>query len=57
MTATVVAVLMLHYQTCDRCQAGAPCLAAEQVQDAWISHAISTLQVNDALGVAPANAA
>jgi hypothetical protein len=41
MTATVVDALMLHNQTCVRCQAGSPCFAAEYVLEEWLRQVAS----------------
>jgi hypothetical protein len=57
MTTAVVAALMLHNQTCARCQAGSPCLAAEQVQDEWLHQVAPAPQVADEPTWLTANAA
>jgi hypothetical protein len=47
MTTGDVAALMLHNQTCVRCQAGMPCFAAEYVLEEWLHQVTPTLQVAD----------
>ncbi|WP_233843666.1 hypothetical protein [Dyella sp. 2HG41-7] len=36
MSTSVVAVLMLHNQSCSQCRMGEPCAASERIQDEWL---------------------